>query len=378
VKVLIAAGGTAGHLLAARALFDRLVDQGLERDSAFFVTADRSLDRELIPENEFRVLRYRGEGLSRSIRRAPRDLVSSLMATSALAPHIVRARPTVAVGFGGFVSVSSLSLAKLVGARVVVVEQNAVFGRANALLQPIVSWNALCLPIDIGGSMSRRSRLIGGIVRPEVEALGLLEDPKRRARELLGIATEERVIVVVGGSLGARVLNRSVPSLLRLLSARETTVTVPVRVVHFGGTVNDDVPVGVDPAATHLTYQHFTFDKALYRWLCAADVVLSRAGASTVAELCALGVCSVLVPIAGASRDHQRENALVLERGGAALVMKEDWLSQEQRLDEVIDLVYDEERCGEMAARAREFFLPGSTGRLASMVLRLAQVGGER
>ncbi len=367
MRILLGAGGTAGHLLAARSLFAALVEGGMNPSEIAFVTADRALDYELIPEGEFEVLRYRGHGLSRSLRGMPTDLVGTIKATFQLAPHVLRGHPKVAVGFGGFVALGSLALARLGGARIVTVEQNAVFGRANQILQPIVSRNALALPIEAGPTVSRRSWLIGGIVRPEVESLALMDDPKRWCREQLGIDPHERLIAVAGGSLGARVLNQSVPRLLELLEASGSNV--PIRVAHFGGSVND---LGSFDRSGSIKYQHFGFDPDLYRWLCAADLVVSRAGASTIAELCALGVGSILVPIAGSSRDHQGKNAAVLSRVGAARVLQEGWLSSDRYLQQIVDVACNDESCRHMAAAAKALFRPGSTERLASMVAELA------
>ncbi len=327
-RVMVVAGGTAGHIMAALAVSDALIGQGMALDELAFLTASRDLDRELLPATVYDVVRYQGTGVTKGATSNARlEFIRKTLSSSlAILGPIARWRPKVVVTFGGFYSLVGSFWAKTLGAKVVVVEQNVVLGRANALVsrvadQVLLAFDETSLPRRV----KERSEVVGNPVRPEIVGLANARSgPKSSAREQLGVGRDELVLVITSGSLGARALNASVAGLFETIDAElsRRNRDEKVRVVHFQGGKNQ-VEVDVNMVPNGIDYESRDFDPELYLWLGAADVVISRAGTSTVFELFALGVPTIYVPLPNSPKDHQELNAKYAKRRGAAEVVLE-------------------------------------------------------
>jgi UDP-N-acetylglucosamine--N-acetylmuramyl-(pentapeptide) pyrophosphoryl-undecaprenol N-acetylglucosamine transferase len=322
---LVAGGGTAGHLQPALAIAEALVLAGHGRDTIEFVGSDRGQDRATLEGRGFPFTLLPGRGIVRSLR--PADLWADLGALTGLVVSVprafrvvMRARPHVVVSVGGYASLAASLAAVVLGVPLVLVNVDAVPGAANRLFGRFARASA----VGWEGSTLPRSVVTGTPVRPEIAAVGRKPVDRRAARASLGLPEDRATVAVFGGSLGARTINRAAAGLVDRWKDREDR-----SVYHIvgrrdweqyapGGTCADDDGRG---RGTGLAVSRVPYEPRMEAVYAAADVVVCRAGAMTVAELAVAGVPSVLVPLPGAPGDHQTANARVLERAGAAILL---------------------------------------------------------
>lgn len=374
-KIAIAAGGTAGHLLPALSVAQRLVDLGLSSSNIVFVTSDRTIDAELMADTGFEVVVYRGTGLrSRSRHSLARVVLANIWASILLLPSLVKVRAEAVVGFGGYYSLPTIIICRLFGARVTLVEQNAVLGRANRMLVPFA--HSLCTVVESGTFARRGLEVIytGNPLRKEVKLLALDSDPKSYARSQLGVEEGVFLVVAAGGSLGARRLNELVIEMLPFLDAR---ASARLCIHHVLGSLNNkQLPSAeTDPPLTQVSYTAANYDARLFLWFAAADLVISRAGASTISEISALGRPSILLPLPNAPYDHQFKNAEVLAKGGGALVLREGDLDAPSLAGVVSGLMDDPDRLDTMSKAVAGLGKVDATESVADVVLGVHRTG---
>ena len=318
---LVAGGGTAGHLQPALAIAEALVDRGHPRTSIEFVGSSRGQDRAALAGRGFPLTLLPGRGIARSL--GPADLVRNLGALVGLSVGCLRAlalvsrtRPAVVVSVGGYASLPAALSAVILGVPLVLVNVDAVPGAANRLLgrfarASAVGWEGTPLP---------RSVVTGTPVRPEITLVTRSPEDRRSARTKLGLPPGRLTIAAFGGSLGARRINQAVAALAAMWSERQD-----LSIYHVVGRRDWDESAQDEEAdqsdAAGLCYRRVAYEDRMPLVYGAADVVVCRAGAMTVAELAVTGVPAILVPLPGAPSDHQSANARVLEQVGAAVLL---------------------------------------------------------
>ena len=315
---LMAGGGTAGHLQPALAIAESLVAQGHDRATIEFVGSRRGQDRTALDGRGFPFTLLPGRGINRSLR--PRVLAQNLGALAGLGVAVIaalglvaRRRPRVVVSVGGYASLPASLGALVWGVPLVLVNIDAAPGVANRLLgrfarASAVGWTGTRLP---------RAVVTGTPVRPEIVAAGRSAEDRRAARRVLGLPEDRPTVVVFGGSLGARRINDAVLGLAELWHDREDRSIYQIVGRRDWETIEAAIlPIGPTGPVVRVPYE-----ERMATAYSAADIVVCRAGAMTVAELAAAGVPSVLVPLPGAPGDHQTANARVLEQAGGAVVL---------------------------------------------------------
>lgn len=313
---VLAGGGTAGHVHPALAIADALVEKGHQRATIQFVGSHRGMESTLVPAHGYPITVLDVRGLVRGL--APRDLLANAGAAVRLMAATVRCvrvlgtmGPKVVVSVGGYASLPAVLAAIVRRIPVVTVSYDAVPGRATKLAARFAAASAVAFP----GSLLPRRVVTGAPLRSAVVAVDRERDVEA-ARRRLGLPLERFVLLVVGGSLGSGRLNDVTRRFVAASGARSD-----LAVRHVTGT-RDEAP---DPApsggADRIVYQPVRYEDDMPSAYAAADAVLARAGATTVAELAALGLPSILVPWPLAAEDHQTANARVLaDVGGAILV----------------------------------------------------------
>lgn len=360
VRVLIAAGGTGGHVFPALAVAHALRAQGV---AVRWLGTRRGLEAELVAAAGFDlsyidVAGLRGNGLLGWLAAPLR--VSRAVAQ---ALGVVRGfRPQVVLGMGGFVSGPGGVAARLRRLPLVIHEQNAIAGLTNRLLATVASRVLQAFPATFG-----RGETVGNPVRAEIAALA---PPDAR---LAGRDRQLRLLVV-GGSLGAKALNEAVPKALARLPQEQRPA-----VLHQTGRANlEQARHAYAAAQVQAQVEPFLSDMAgAYAW---SDLVLCRSGALTVAELAAAGAPALLVPFPYAVDDHQSANARYLSEAGAALLLPQGELSVE-RLAGLLGEFTDDAATGRqrllgMARAARAKGQPEATARVVAACL--AAAGGQQ
>lgn len=362
---LVAGGGTAGHLLPGLAVADELVRRGHDPSSILFVGSARGPESRLVPEAGFPVEVLPGRGIQRRISLQNVAAVWGLLRAVARALGLVRReRPRVVLALGGFASVACALAAVVWRVPLVVAEQNARAGAANRLVGRIAAACAVPFPdTDLP-----RAVVTGNPVRPEVLAMRG-DVPRAAARAELGVPDDRLMLVAFAGSLGSTRINEAVGGAARAWAGREDLV-----VHHVVG--ERDWPRHVDPPPGALDYRAVRYEERMDRVLAAADLAVCRAGGTTVAELAALGVPAVLVPLPIATRDHQTANAGPLVAAGAAVLVPDAELDADRLVAEVDAMVAGGPgHLARMGRRAAELGRPDAAERVADLVEDAARDG---
>ncbi len=359
--VLVAAGGTGGHLFPAEALAAALVKRGI---AAHLVT-----DR--------RATRFGGAFAADAIHVVASDTLRgrnpfALMKTATLLGSgliqawglIGRLKPSVVIGFGGYPTIPPVLAATWRGLPTLIHDANAVIGRANRFLAPRVTAIATSFP-DVFSrepQLAAKATLTGNPVRPAVIAAAATpyQAPDGALR-----------LIVFGGSQGARIMADIVPDAIAQLDA-----TLQARLAIVQQAREEDL-TRVRDAYARLAVAADTapFFADLPARIAASHLVVSRSGASTVAELAAIGRPSILVPLPHALDQDQAANAQVLERAGGAIRLFQDAFTPQRLADEIAALAAAPQRLAAMAAAAKAVGRLDAADRLADLVL---QVAGQR
>jgi UDP-N-acetylglucosamine--N-acetylmuramyl-(pentapeptide) pyrophosphoryl-undecaprenol N-acetylglucosamine transferase len=343
---VIAAGGTAGHVVPAIAVADALRAEGAE---VSFVGGQRA-EADLVPAAGYPLDTLRVEGISRTNPlKAARAAARAGLALGA-ARRILRDRRADAVlGGGGYVAgpVGAAALARRIP--LVLAEADSHLGLTNRLLAPRA--RRVCLAFPLEGRDGDRYRVTGRPVPPRYA-------DRAHARAQLGVGEHETCVLVFGGSLGARSLNTAAP---------HAFAQAPYRVVHIAGARDFDA---IAPPGPHYVLLEYLTPFGVA--LAAADLAVARSGGS-VFELAQYGLPSVLVPYPHASADHQTANARWLAERGAAVIVPDAELTPERLRAEVDALIADPARRERMSTAALALAKPGAARDIAAEVLAAAR-----
>jgi UDP-N-acetylglucosamine--N-acetylmuramyl-(pentapeptide) pyrophosphoryl-undecaprenol N-acetylglucosamine transferase len=340
MKVLIAAGGTGGHIYPGVAVAKEIMRRD-ETNEVLFVGTAKGLETRIVPESGFQLSLIHSAGL-KNVGSVARIKGFGLLPRSFLeARKIIRQfRPHVVVGAGGYVSGPVLLMAAIMGVPTLVMDSNALPGFTNRRLARFVDKAALTFDAALP-FFGRKGVVTGNPVRPE----------------FFGIAPHEPgekvEVLIFGGSQGARAINQAVMAALPLMNEMKGRISF----THQTGEVMfDEVRAAYEAAGWEADIRPYisnmaeAFDKA--------DLVMSRAGATTCAELVAAGKPAILIPLPTAADDHQRKNAEALVAAGAAEMILQNELSGERVAHEIGGKVEDHAAVGTMAANARKLGRP--------------------
>ncbi len=316
---VVSGGGTGGHVQPALAVAEALVARGQPLSAVHFVGSRRGMEGRLVPEAGFEVTLLPGRGLKRSFHPSNIGAATGLVVASVRALGVLhRLKPAVVVTVGGYAGFPAAFAAVLRRVPVVVVSYDAAPGAVNKFIGRFAAANA----VAYAGSELKRARVTGPPVRGRVLAIERSPAARAEACRSFGIDPERLLLLVTTGSLGARRVNEATVEMCRQWSDR-TDLTV----YHVAGDRDLEemrraaaaARLGLDGGG--LDYRLTGYEPRLPGLLAAADLMVARAGASTVAEIAAIGIPSVLVPLPGAPADHQTKNAKALEAVGAAVVL---------------------------------------------------------
>jgi UDP-N-acetylglucosamine--N-acetylmuramyl-(pentapeptide) pyrophosphoryl-undecaprenol N-acetylglucosamine transferase len=355
--VLLAAGGTGGHLFPAEALAEALRNRGMTVDLATDERAERYGKR--FPAREIHIVAsatVRGRDPISLARTATMLGLGGLQAWRLIG----RIRPSAVVGFGGYPTVPPLLAATLRKVPTLIHEQNAVMGRANRLLAPRVTAIASSFAgvLDREPALAAKATRTGNPVRPAVIAAPYAgPDPTGTFR-----------LVAFGGSQGARIMADIVPLAIERL---EPHLQMRLSVVQQARE-EDVARVKESYARVKVKAEVAPFFTDLPARIASSHLVVSRSGASTVAELAVIGRPAILVPLPHALDQDQSANAGVLERAGGAIRLHQDDFTPDRLAAEISALASSPQKLVAMAAAARSQGAPDAAERLADLVMKVA------
>ncbi|MEZ5830246.1 MAG: undecaprenyldiphospho-muramoylpentapeptide beta-N-acetylglucosaminyltransferase [Dongiaceae bacterium] len=358
-RILLAAGGTGGHMFPAEALARALLARGLAVDLATDERGGGFGDR--LPDVKVHRIAsggVAGKGPMARLRNIVR-LAWGMMQSRRL---LRRLRPAVVVGFGGYPSVPPVLAAQRRAVPTILHEQNAVMGRANRFLSRGASRLALSFErVEFSDRVAPERRVVtGNPVRPEISAIA------NAPYEAPGTGEKVRLFVM-GGSLGARVFGRAVPEAVALLHAdlrNRLAIAQQARAEDLPQAQNDYRALG-------LSVELKPFFEDVPERLRQAHLLITRAGASTLAELTAAGRPAILVPLPNSIDDHQMANARALESAGGGWVMPESTLSPATLAKILEEALAEPTRLERAAAAAKGLGKRDAADRLADLVVEL-------
>ncbi|MCX5685948.1 MAG: undecaprenyldiphospho-muramoylpentapeptide beta-N-acetylglucosaminyltransferase [Candidatus Omnitrophica bacterium] len=366
-KILIAAGGSGGHIFPAIALARTLKEEndGVE---IRFLGSHKELDKRIFEKERFRFSLISANklpyGASLAIlpflARLFFDLIKTFFMTAAY-------RPGVVVGFGGYVSFPAILTGRIFGIPTLVHEQNAVPGRANRALFRLADKVAVSFEHTkkrLEKNTGKKAVLTGNPIRQE-----MLKDDRSLGIRRFGLEASKFTILVIGGSQGAHALNEK---FIKALSLIEEGARSSMQVIHITGIKDYEWAIKEYSIVSKLDHRVYSFIDRIEEAYSAADLVVTRAGASAIFEIAAFGRAMILVPYPFAM-SHQSENAREFSANNAAIEIEEHDLSGEVFKDNILSLINDRVKLKSIGESARRLAIPAASNNLAREVLILGE-----
>lgn len=365
LKVIISGGGTGGHIFPALSIAGEIRARMPEAE-ILFVGALGKMEMERVPAAGFPIMGLPVIGMPRKLSPKIFLFLWKLFLSMREARRIIRDfKPDVAVGVGGFASGPVLKAAVRKKVPAILQEQNSYAGVTNKLLAAKVRRVCVAYPGMEKYFPAGKIILTGNPVRQS-----LMEPVDRKvALNAFGLVSTGPVILIIGGSLGARTLNESVMANLALIAGSDVQLIWQTGKIYYREMTERLKAFHPE----NLKILEFLSDMNLAYG--AADLVISRAGAGTISEICLLGKPSVLVPSPNVAEDHQTKNAMALVERNAAVLVK-DSEANEKLLQAAFDLVKDRNRLEMLSASALQLARPDATARIVDVILKETETKG--
>ena len=368
LRVIISGGGTGGHIFPAISIANEICHQRPDAQ-ILFVGAEGRMEMQRVPQAGYKIEGLPVRGLIRPLW-SPKNIgvMLDFLKSRRRAKTIIRNfRPDVAVGVGGYASSPTLNAAHALGVPCLVQEQNSYAGVTNKSLAK----KAKCICVAYEG-MERffpkeRTILTGNPVRQNLLTPNVSKEDAIRS---FGLQPGKKTLLIIGGSLGARTLNQSVLSHLEEIRSNADTQVIWQTGKYYSASIAEQLKAIPGGCPENLLMTEFVSDMAAA--YAAADLVVSRAGASSISELCLLGKPSILVPSPNVAEDHQTKNAQALSTRGAALFVS-DAEAPEKLINLALKTVEDEELLLSIGAEALKLAKPDAAEVIAKEVLKLAE-----
>ena len=367
MKIIICGGGTAGHVYPGLALAEAL--RAVDGVEVVFVGSERGLEGQVVPQAGYQLETLPIRGLPRRINIESLSFAAGLSLSLAKSARLIKKHgPAAVVGMGGFASFPMVIVAARLGLPTLIHEQNAVPGLANRWLSRRVDLVALSFNDHLEMVKGAKIvKVVGNPVRPAV-----LKARRPSALKALGLERGLITVLVFGGSRGAQKMNQAV------IGAYDSYRHVHnLQIVHIPGKIEyqaiKDRLAAVRQRHDKVKYHLFPYVEEMGLAYAAADLVVARAGASTLAEITAKGLPSILVPYPYATDNHQVANAKWLETAGAARVIPDENFDDRLFWQAVSSFVYNPQALQAMALRAKKLGRPKAAKDLANLVLKAAK-----
>jgi len=361
-KIIISGGGTGGHIFPAISIANALK----KKDSTIeilFVGAEGKMEMEKVPAAGYQIVGLPIRGLQRKLSLQNLSVPFKLLSSLAKANSIINSfKPAVAVGVGGYASAPLLFAASLKGVPCVIQEQNSYAGVTNKLLSKRVQ--KICVAYDGMSRFFPKEKIImtGNPVRSDILDL---ENKKNESLQYFGLEKNKKVVLILGGSLGARTLNTSMKNALESFAKHPEIQALWQSGKYYFESMKAEVDKMQLP-----NIKLFDFISRMDFAYSAADLVISRAGAGTISELCIVAKPSILVPSPNVSEDHQTKNAMALVEKNAAILVK-DAEAGEKLFSQTFDLLLDTNRMKELSLNISKLAISDSAERIADEILKL-------
>ena len=362
MNVVITGGGTAGHIYPALALADELTSAG---HKVYYAGTKNRTESKLVPREGYEFKGFELSGFDRSRPWTALTALAKMRKCEKEAKKwLVDLDAKLVVGFGGYVSVPVVREAEKMGIKTAIHEQNSAMGLANEELSKHA--DLVCLTYECAGQKVKdKSKIVvtGNPVRKEV-----LEAKREDGRRAFGIDEGSLVLLVFGGSLGAKTINEAISDLKSELLNVDT-----LEIIHVAGKRDYDwikeklSLTEAEKKRYHLIDYCYNMPEAL----AACDMIVSRAGATSLAEISALKIPALLIPFPYATADHQTKNAKSYVEAGAAYQLSDADVNTDKFKEKLFDLIENKNTRDEMRKHAESFGTVNASANLAQSVLQL-------
>ena len=357
INILLSGGGTGGHIYPAVSIANELKKKYPNANFLFVGAKDR-MEMEKVPQVGYKIKGLWISGIQRKLilknLSFPFKLVSSLWNARKI---IKKFKPTIVIGTGGFASGPTLYAANLSGIKTLIQEQNSYPGITNKLLSKKA--DRICVAYDGLERFFPKNKIIktGNPVRQDL--LGI-SNKSEEATKFFGLKEGKKTLVVLGGSLGARAINNLIAKNIQFLVENQVQVIWQTGKLYYEEFKKYDELEGIQ------TYAFLNRMDLTYK---AADVLISRAGASSISELCIVGKPVIFIPSPNVAEDHQTQNALSIVKEDAALLLKESELEMFQTM--LLGLISNEELQIKLGKKIKELALPNATQDIVKEIEKL-------
>tara|TARA_B110000037_G_scaffold223203_1_gene303880 strand:- start:2307 stop:3398 length:1092 start_codon:yes stop_codon:yes gene_type:complete len=362
MKVIISGGGTGGHIFPAIAIADT-IKKKYPSAEILFVGAEGKMEMEKVPKAGYEIVGLPIRGIQRKFTlknfSVPFKLISSLWKAKKL---VKKMKPDIAIGVGGYASAATLRVASKQKVPTLIQEQNSYPGITNKWLAKRA--NTICVAYDNLERFFPKEKIVktGNPIR---NAMVEIDGKKQAACEHFGIDPNKKTILIIGGSLGARTLNMSLKKDLKKLIDQDIQVVWQCGKIYFER-LKEEMGETLSSKLVYLSDFIFKMDLAY----AAADVIISRAGAISVSEVCLVGKPVILVPSPNVSEDHQTKNAIALVKVNAAVLVK-DIDAENQLIDQTIGLLNDSEQMKSLSANIKKLSISDAAERILKELEKL-------
>ena len=366
MRAILTGGGTGGHIYPAVSIA-REIQRRYKNAEIIFVGTKKGLEYKIIPKEGFELKTIKVRGFERKFS------VKNLIAIKEAAISISKARkiikdfkPDIVIGTGGYVCGTVILAAALMGIPTIIHESNAFAGMTNKILYRFV--DKIALNFEEAAKHFRNSKKVvitGNPIRADI-----FDITKHEGRLKLGFDENMPLVLVTGGSRGARKINQSIMSF-----AEECSKSGKYQLLHMTGDTQYDSVLQSYKERNMETYSsNIKVVPYLYNMpyaLAACDIVIGRCGAMTLSEITALGKPSILIPLPSAADNHQEYNGRALEKKGAAIVILEKNLSEERLKNTVLGLLDNKENLEQTALNSEKIGIKDATGKIGDIISKL-------
>lgn len=362
MKIVVSGGGTGGHIYPALALIRTIKDKHPET-SFLYIGTEKGLESKLVTREDIPFRSIEITGFKRSISMENvKTVMRFLKGVKECKKMLKQFKPDVVIGTGGYVCGPVVYAAAKLGIPTVIHEQNSVPGLTNKFLSKYVEKVAICF--EEAGSFFPENKVV---LTGNPRASEVVNAKPSHALKSFGLSETKKTVLIFGGSRGARPINEAVVQSLSQFTSRPYQVLYITGDVHFEQVQKEVAAAGKPENVAVLPFIH-----NMPEVLVECDLVVSRAGATTLAELTALGVPSILIPSPYVTNNHQEKNARSLTDHGAAIMLAEKELTSDSLLKNLDDVLLNENEWRRMKEAAAHLGIKDASERLYAVMLELA------
>ena len=361
LRIIISGGGTGGHVFPAIAIANAVTKMQPETE-ILFVGAHGRIEMEKVPEAGYKIIGLKISGFHRKLTWKNLSFLFKLILSLYKAKSIIKQfKPDIVIGVGGYASGPVLKIATRKKIPTLIQEQNSYPGITNRILAKKV--NYICVAYTGMGEFFPENKIVltGNPVRQDITELS---GKREIACETFGLHPAKKTILIIGGSLGARTINESIINNLDLFRNND------IQLIWQTGKIFYSTAFSACQKSNHNIFFPHAFISRMDLAYAAADIIISRAGAIAISELCLVGKPVILVPSPNVSEDHQTKNALALSNSNAAILVKDD-VAHEILSVMAVELINDKERCTQLQKNIVRFAFKDAADKIANLIIKM-------